>query len=58
VPDKTLLKQALEKRDLAQRARRIAEAGLYQPDDKARLLRYAEEQDTEATALDGVFRSR
>jgi hypothetical protein len=51
-PDNPLLKQALEKRDSAQRARRIAQAGLYLPADKARILQYAEEEEAEASALE------
>ena len=44
--------QAAANRDLAKRARRLAD-GLPPGDDQARLLRYAEELDRQAGALDG-----
>jgi len=47
--DKTTL--AREKRDVARRARRLANT-LWAEDDKARLTRFADELDMEAAALE------
>ena len=47
--DKTTLAQ--EKRDVARRARRLANT-LFAEDDRARLIRFADELDMEAAALE------
>lgn len=44
-------KMAREKRDIARRARRLADT-LVAKTDRARLMRFAEELDTEADALE------
>jgi len=46
-----LLKAILQKRDMATRVRRLA-LGLFQTDDRLRLMRYAEEIDEDVRLLE------